>query len=582
MNTSKVFASSIIARFFCVICALIFLGLPQIGSAFTAGKLITVSSSRQIVDMSDVPDPSVTQLVVPVHGWAGIDYDRQNWYGLGNYSYSTEWKSLFSEVDASISGTGWKLAAYDWSSDSRVTSPVDASVSAFRHGEYLSQLLNEKFPNLREVHFIGHSAGTWAVNGAITGLFVKNKFVVIQGTLLDSYVPADSFNGLTEAAMLTTPVMSSLPFVSGLGARIYLLDHYVSFDQLPGTGNYFSWRSADVGGLRVDYETTGGQNHYYGHSEPIHFYSDTVQYSRTGLPSVELLDASAPFNSNWRNEGWGRSLFKQRSNRPQVTGILLARSGTTPALPQSAYAGESVTLTGLTSRAASYQWFRNGAQISGATTAILSLSSVSPLTSSGTYVHRASSTTQGAIFSNAFTLSILEPTQTPTPQDPLASLPLALTSVSPSTIAGTYGTITLKGSNFLDSTKLEFVDPLNVSYVSLASKLSRPDSKTLVYNVTVGSSVGVWKVRVLDPPRLPTSFLTFSVTAPPSVAPPTATTGSLQVSLSPSSAIGAQWSVSGRVSRNSGETEPGLPPNTATVRFTPVSGYTAAHQDLWK
>lgn len=152
----------------------------------------------------------------------------------------------------------------------------------------------------------------------------------------------------------------------------------------------------------------------------------------------------------------------------------------------------------------------------------------------------------------------------------------SIASVSPTTLltSSSPQLITIYGSNFKAAgdpnvSSLLFFDPAGNPYLRTPSYATTTE---LRYNVTVQSAVGTWRVVVTNAAQNASAPANFTVVAPP---PPTS--GSLTVTIDPTSArtAGAQWAVDAGVWRNSGDTATGLTPGTHNISCKAIAGYTA-------
>ena len=144
---------------------------------------------------------ATTKCVILIHGW--------NPDGNANCYSGLEWSSLLNNVKARLNGSGWGVVAYDWHEDAATGGIFGllftdffnygrASAAAYNagaHGLHLANQLNGLAPNLREVHFIAHSAGSWAARKAMEQLLALNPYVVVQMTLLDPFIPSPGGTG---------------------------------------------------------------------------------------------------------------------------------------------------------------------------------------------------------------------------------------------------------------------------------------------------------------------------------------------------------------------------------------------------
>ena len=167
------------------------------------------------------------KVTIVIHGW-------QPCGGSGNAYASGSLYNLSQQLKTSFQGTGWQLVLYRWEQDADTTDPLlcngvynlgfldvpsatAAANNALQHGAHIAQLLNQQSPNLRQVHIIAHSAGTWAAYQAAHDLLQANQYVTIQITLLDGFVPG--------TGSLTTATIDSLATDQG-SDRIFRLENY--------------------------------------------------------------------------------------------------------------------------------------------------------------------------------------------------------------------------------------------------------------------------------------------------------------------------------------------------------------------
>jgi pimeloyl-ACP methyl ester carboxylesterase len=324
--------------------------------------------------------PDTRKVTILIHGW-------QPCGGSGNAYASGSFYNLSQGLKSSFLGTAWQLVLYRWEQDADTAysllcngvlnlgvldaaSATAAANNALLHGGNIAQLLNQQAPNLRQVHIIAHSAGTWAAYRAALNLLQANPFVTIQITLLDGYVPG--------TGSLTTTAIENL--ANGQGSdRIFRLENYHGTflvgdlaDILgPACDHTFSnWRSSiDINLIVSFYSLMNGVNFwcYHGHSGPIDYYSDSVL---AALPlgqggQVSGCLSGAPYFLT--DNGFYKSLFYERYFLPVIASNPQS---------QSAHSGASALLqvAASSSQALSYQWFLNGQPISGATSASYSCS----------------------------------------------------------------------------------------------------------------------------------------------------------------------------------------------------------------
>lgn len=325
-----------------------------------------------------------TKCAILIHGW-NPDNDPNCYAGF-------EWANLLSNLGLRLGATDWGIVAYDWHTDAAtgsewnllVTDFFDlavASTAAFNaqtHGLHLATQLNQLSPNLREVHFIAHSAGSWAARQATERLLQLNPYVVVQITLLDPFIPDPS--GKLYGGDYSDTAMNGMQFFSG-NERIQRLECYYADDSpLHGwnawprghwtgptynTQEPFSWRNGididhevDWGNVLVNPPLTGSVTYlanYDWHSGPIQFYADAVYASIPGnTPPSGLSGPGCPFD--YRQMAWGRSLYAWESLLPRIT--------TQPASVTVA-AGLSAVFGIGASAASSYEWYKVGGSYVG-------------------------------------------------------------------------------------------------------------------------------------------------------------------------------------------------------------------------
>jgi hypothetical protein len=360
-----------------------------------------------------------TKCVILIHGW--------NPDGNPNCYSGLEWSSLLNNVKAQPNGSGWDVVAYDWHEDAAtggIFGPLftdlfnwgRASAAAYNagaHGFNLAIQLNERAPNLREVHFIAHSAGSWAARKAMEQLLALNPYVVVQVTLLDPFVPSPG-----DAGDYSDVAMGNAKSVTG-NERPQRLENYYANDSLLDGGNAypcgsfagptyftqetFTWRGGIDINQRVDWGAVlvnpPGPNsvtyfaNYDWHSGPIQFYSDCISASLfpASIPSG-LQGAGCPFD--FQQIGWERSLYAWETILPQIT--------TQPA-NHFAQTGESATFNVTANQATSYEWYKVGGGFVGSGSS-LTLNSMSA-GDAGSYVVRVSNA-NGQLYSQKATLTI--------------------------------------------------------------------------------------------------------------------------------------------------------------------------------
>jgi hypothetical protein len=423
-------------------------------------------------------------VVVLIHGW--------NPSGSTDSFATVEFTALINGLKHILNRTDWKLVLYHWETDANTGAIWDnnsefvtrnatqAAERGFWNGKHLGQLLNEDAPDLRKVHFIAHSAGSWAAREAMLELMRSNPYAICQLTLLDPFIP-NELPGISSA--LSTTAMS-LTYAPG-DDRIIRLENYFSDDSISSTGHFdftlgtqetFSWGSRGYN-LRVDHGSTGfpGVALWYDyHAGPIQFYSDTAHAAAFNniLPGLETISPA------YNTIGWYRSLFRNTS-LPVITSH-----------PESQIAnpGGSVTLSvaATSPQNLSYQWYRNGRIIIGAENASYTFTAFTG--SPSDYAVKVENAT-GPVFSEIAVVSVY------------SSVP-TITSVSPGTLqpSGSAQTLTIRGTNFKgpndpNASRLVFYDPANNP-----TPLRTPtfvNAGELTYGATLPVA-GTWKVKVVN------------------------------------------------------------------------------------
>lgn len=361
--------------------------------------------------------------IILIHGWNPPDPFRAGRVAENKYVEEPEWSSLRNALFDRLKGGDWKVILYHWEQDA-ATGFVDlnganggvipdavrnATEAAKRadawHGPHLAEQLNDAAPNLRQVHLIAHSAGSWLARKAAIRLLELNPYLTVQVTLLDAYIPGSLPVSLRPVTSLDVNAMNSLA-TDAHNDRIYRLESYHSDSiqdlALTGVNNTYPWRSGiDINRIVNHVNITPTLNCYEDHGGPIQFYADTITATASGAsPSACLLYASsAPLNSyQFSDYGWFKSVFYQGPFLPRIT-----VQPQQPASPVSVGAIATLVVTATSSQPLSYQWFKDGHSISGATSA--SYSFATSTSSGGDYVVEVSNR-NGFVFSDSARISI--------------------------------------------------------------------------------------------------------------------------------------------------------------------------------
>ena len=519
---------------------------------------------------------SATKCIVLIHGWNPSD---------ANNCYSGEFASLLTNLKAKLAGTGWSIVAYDWHQDASTGyvgqwnngifqfvfgAANQAAANAQPHGDRLVTMLDNAAADLREVHFIAHSAGTHAAKEAMIRLLQLNPYVIVQATFLDPYIPcpADSLGAFSDEAM------DELQFATG-NDRVMRLENYFADDSYDyninkatwpteNTQETFFWRANIDINQKVDWGnpiTTGEiyppqyLPNYNWHAGPIQFYADTVDASIPGHTPSSSLPTGSPYD--YRQIGWNRSLYAWEAYLPQIT--------TQPA-DQTVQSGGTMTLTVAANRADSIDWYVFGGNWVGSGPTL----TMNNFTAANyrLYVARVGNI-NGQIYSRPALITVGAPAApSVTTVSPFAFTGLPIGQRTP---------IHIIGSGFTSSSTLVFNDGFQ-NYNSNPAQLTFLNGNEIDYGISTGTNQANWTVQIVNGAQ--TSGLgRFTVNAPSSS--PTAT-GSLVVNLSPAGAIsaGAQWQVDGTGYNSSGQVVGYMAPGPHTVSFKPVSGYSTPSSQI--
>jgi hypothetical protein len=425
-------------------------------------------SSAKALDLPTVEDVPATvagaeKLVVLIHGWQpdgpGDPYPSAEPMGI--------LKSNLQTVTSQLSD--WKFWAYEWDTDAATggrNEPIDhpgaASVNALYHGRELAHVINETCPNLREVHFIAHSAGAWCGRWAVKSLLNKNPYMVAQLTLLDPFIPGVVLDpgAPAEWAPLTVDVMQDLSPSVYLGQIHRFENYYVEdftdalWDATSQTFSTFSYLQSQ--NLNFDV----GPWDYSGHSGPVSAYADTVS------PQTPFDPDFASFESGLLQTGTLRPRFQRA--------------------PSATFGGGSAQLSVsvTSSQTPVISWYKKGSStaIGFGTTISVDLTPEN----AGYYVAKATNS-DGASFSDALYL------------DSSVQGGPEISSVAPSVLLTSFArqNLTINGANFTPSTTLRF-HWSGQDFQSLNAHLSYISPTEIRYNILVEDAAGAWTVVAID------------------------------------------------------------------------------------
>jgi hypothetical protein len=259
--------------------------------------------------------PETEKVVILIHGYNPPVIGTDDMYSDGEFAV------LKAALKSTLHGSGWTLALLHWEQSASTALPHTAAELAEDIGTSISGTLGN-LANLRRVHLVAHSAGSWAARSAARNVIAgRGDSVNVQLTLLDPFIPG----AINPFHSFSTQKMSDIDNVAQANSgNPYLLENYYAWDtafnstylqvlqlNLPdlftqGTQEVFQWRPSDLN-LRVDWLDVplnpGVTTYYDFHAGPVRFYSDTVVYAN--LPVPEQLTTFVPLSE----VGWQRSMF---------------------------------------------------------------------------------------------------------------------------------------------------------------------------------------------------------------------------------------------------------------------------------
>jgi hypothetical protein len=469
------------------------------------------------------------KVIVLIHGWnpAG-DFNSYD-----DPVDDKEFYTLYTSLKQALQGSDWALVLYHWEADAD-TGPIitgnlidnngaingtEAAEIAHQHGQHLGELLAARAPGLEEVHFIAHSAGSWAARSATKYLIEKTK-ATAEVTLLDPFIPG-AIPRIDSS--LTDNEMNTLAPFSGSG-YLWQSENYYSDDGggPGGTQERFEWDSRginyEVGFTADGIPAPGGQ--YGGHYGPIAFYADTVLVAQGLEPKYP--DKLNGFDTNLL--GWRRSMFERE---PIFNTILASQLSASPSSYVSTGTDVVLSVQAITRASGveiSYQLLKDGQPAKDAFGQVLpilkspnkivswQLSQVTPQLA-GKYVVQA--TTHGFMSRDSSPISL-------TVSGGISTL--SLNSVVPHTLSakllGERQQITLVGTGFTPNSNLLFKVG-SEQIASTAAYLEYVSPTELRYNIAVGPNAAAWTVQVLNG-TASSAPLAFSVVTVIAANPPTA------------------------------------------------------------
>jgi hypothetical protein len=291
-----------------------------------------LSTGARLVNSTD------RKLIIAIHGW--------NPSGAPDNRLTSITTALSNRLAASSIGSDWRIIAYDWSRDASTgdqyggPSPSGLSVQAtatkvaaekqpailgeenatrsaeraYQHGLLIgSKLLSQiGASNLEAVHLIGHSAGSWAVYGAVRYLAANGPSTFrLQATFLDPFIPADVISGGNPE--FRRSLQEAVPDYCRVGNwNAHLAEQYWAADITTATDTPYVFTRQPSTVFRTDGFAYGDAN-WDGHGGPIVFYVDTI---------------NSPNHAQAGGHGWKHSLAY---NEPTTVTIAKASGQTDPA-----------------------------------------------------------------------------------------------------------------------------------------------------------------------------------------------------------------------------------------------------------
>ncbi len=166
-------------------------GLDGIGSldVVTLPVPQRVGANGMTSSLNSVPNNNTAGLILLTHGWL---------------SNTSAWANQMAQsISHSTLVGNWDVATMDWSDFSGASLATTAAVNGNDVGESLANWMREKGITYNQMHLIGHSAGSWLINGLANGVKEHNTTVSIQETYLDAYNPSGlAFQGYASPPRL--------------------------------------------------------------------------------------------------------------------------------------------------------------------------------------------------------------------------------------------------------------------------------------------------------------------------------------------------------------------------------------------
>ena len=324
---------------------------------------IDIQSMEILVTYFDAPLNKVpleasdsSKVIVLVHGWnpsarPAFDPARQRDAAYdSSYHYDEKWQRLEDALShASEEADGWDVVKCDWALDAATgpivnmsdgvfhpSNPWQSKDSAIAHGLHLGEEIAAKYPELKKVHLIAHSAGNWVGRGALRYLRDQFPDALFQFTSLDAFIPVHTTlssrsSARTERAGIVVNSRYAFEEITRWGdrGRIFLDNYYVD-DSVPDPLNP-DWPTLHtqerLTGWNINRELDIPFNNaplyessMHNHGGPVEWYAATVEaYNEPDQQGLTAL-VDLGFKSSL--------LYRELSSKPPPPAPVSPRNGT--------------------------------------------------------------------------------------------------------------------------------------------------------------------------------------------------------------------------------------------------------------
>jgi len=248
--------------------------------------LYLVNSDANAVTLSVPAQGTVYRepnLVVITHGW----YEREPW---------PEWMAL--AIAGKVNPQEWRCGWYDWRGQANHLRPSRAAtIGRDTVGPQLGREILQLSRDWRHVHFVGHSAGSWAVDAAAK-IVARETKADIHITFLDAYVP----DGWDESVLGKVPNRSQ---------EHGWIEHYFTRDLLNLTENELTYaHNVDITAINPGFK---------GHKFPWHWYLATI----AGKYTTDAHLAEAPVVCQTGGLTYGFARAREKGPLPWAESLML-------------------------------------------------------------------------------------------------------------------------------------------------------------------------------------------------------------------------------------------------------------------